>query len=1166
MRPAFADKPLIRRNLPLFAGGLPHERLFLVTHATREEGLGSEGQIPMMGSAPNFRRRSRRSRDAAARCAELLESRIVFAAPTAALTPPASVTDSALFIDFTITYTDDGGVDPATLGFGLDPFNPTSPHDLTVAGPNGFSAQAFYVPADGDDNAVRYPRVATYRLVAPGGRFDAADNGVYTIAMNGTAVQDTEGLSVAAGSLGNFTVNVPAANGGTFDGTNGTSSDFAVKGMVTQSDGKIVAAGSERYARAGIESLGESPGEVVVVRRDVLRRFNADGSVDTTFGGGDGRVEIGGDGADTAAYSLLVLPDGKLLVASGRGFPASDFVISRYSATGAIDTTFGAGGSGSVVIDFDANFTGHDVPLAMARQSDGKIVIAGRAETDRGGGNFDTDFALARINADGSLDAGFGSGGLVRTDMSSGGDDAAGSIFIGTDGKIVIAGVANAKPAVAKYNANGTPDNSFDGDGQRVFSTWSVAHADDFAVGLAERQTAGSTSGLLLAASTGNGADFSITLLDYATGATQTSGFGTNGIVTANFGGDAEDADAIVALPSGSFLVAGTSKSGPSLRTAVAAFHADGTPDLAYGAGGEVLFDAIDVTGTIGSSSPLALHVDEVALRATAVLGADGNAVIARNNEPGASTLRRVAADTTAPTVSLSPATGVTVAGTTSNTLTVVYADNGAIDVSTITAAGGGAITVNGPAGAMVVNLVNIVPNADGTPITVTYSVIAPPGGWQASHNGTYTVSLTAGTIGDTTGNNFAAGGAFGSFTVNIVPGSPGVSLTPVAPLTASGGSTQTFAVVYTDSDGIDTATIDVSDVLVTRNGSPLPVTAVNISGSGATVTATYTVQAPGGVWDSSDNGEYQIALVADAVRDLGGTAAPQHVLGGFTVAISTPGNDGTPLGEFGLVDGRKQKLVVEDADGTLVTLDLKGGTGMAFFKDGRINLVLNGTTAASTLTIKGKGGDGRVEIGDIRSDGALRSINAATSDVSGTGDFAGAVASLKLGVVTGRIGIAGSVLTAQLARLDGTLVVSGDLRTAKMNALAGNLLAGGTMNSVTIGADGTTNARILSGATLGADLAFGGTGDDADTYAAGFINKLTVKGIAANTLIAAGLDPINGLFVDGDDQVIGNTSLIRTLKVGAVDANTRFVAAGFVSARIPFKADPATDEHFLDL
>jgi uncharacterized delta-60 repeat protein len=106
--------------------------------------------------------------------------------------------------------------------------------------------------------------------------------------------------------------------------------------------------------------------------------------------------------------------------------------------------------------------------FAAAIQADGKIVVAGPRLT---GGNL--DFGLARYNPDGSLDSTFGTGGQVTTAVGTG-NDYADQMAIQPDGKIIVVGPVwndasgNFGFGVVRYNTDGSLDTSFDGDGRVI--------------------------------------------------------------------------------------------------------------------------------------------------------------------------------------------------------------------------------------------------------------------------------------------------------------------------------------------------------------------------------------------------------------------------------------------------------------------------------------------------------------------------------------------------------------------------------------------------------------------------------------------------------------------------------------------------------------------------
>ena len=119
-------------------------------------------------------------------------------------------------------------------------------------------------------------------------------------------------------------------------------------------------------------------------------------------------------------HALAIQSDGKILVAGDSdAFGSDDFALARYNADGSLDTSFGPGHTGLVTTDFGSG--SGELANALAIQSDGKILVAGITDASGSG-----DFALARYNADGSLDASFGPGtGLVTTDFGGGSRDVA---------------------------------------------------------------------------------------------------------------------------------------------------------------------------------------------------------------------------------------------------------------------------------------------------------------------------------------------------------------------------------------------------------------------------------------------------------------------------------------------------------------------------------------------------------------------------------------------------------------------------------------------------------------------------------------------------------------------------------------------------------------------
>jgi uncharacterized delta-60 repeat protein len=273
----------------------------------------------------------------------------------------------------------------------------------------------------------------------------------------------------------------------------------------------------------------------------------ARGDLDTTFGsGGKVTTDFGGN---EMAWGLAVQPDGKAVLAGGRSDsgPPDDFVLARYSVNGALDATFD--GDGKVTTDFGGR---SDRAGDVAIQADGKILAAGSgfpAEVRP------LDFALARYNRDGTLDSTFGDGGKVLTTFEPNSIESANAVVIQPDGKIVAAGgtqsagAPRADLAVARYLPNGSLDPSFDGDGL-VVTPISPGHDTVFDLVV-------QPDGKLIAAGWSNPGGFDIAMARYNADGSLDSSFDRDGTVIAPFRPASTYASHVVVQPDGKILTGG---------------------------------------------------------------------------------------------------------------------------------------------------------------------------------------------------------------------------------------------------------------------------------------------------------------------------------------------------------------------------------------------------------------------------------------------------------------------------------------------------------------------------------------------------------------------------------------------------------------------------------
>ncbi|HYV90130.1 MAG TPA: T9SS type A sorting domain-containing protein [Chitinophagales bacterium] len=304
---------------------------------------------------------------------------------------------------------------------------------------------------------------------------------------------------------------------------------------------------------------------------------------------------------------------------------------SVFSQAGMLDSTFGINGI--------SNCLPGGAGYSVAIQTDGKIVV---------GGVENGDFAVARFESSGLLDSTFSSDGVVVVNLGPPGFL---KVAIQSDGKILESGTDGSLFGLARFNTDGTLDNSFSGNGTvltsfndsnylssgygltiqpddkiiQVGESWSNSGIKGFAV--ARFNTDGSldnsfgTGGKVLT-TIGNalpyatcavvqpdgkilvgGTSWSATiapscfaLARYNSNGTLDIDFGVGGMVTTYFGaGDASDDDegyAIVLQPDGKILMTGNSIIGINFsKLAIIRYNANGTPDLTFGVEGKVLSD-----------------------------------------------------------------------------------------------------------------------------------------------------------------------------------------------------------------------------------------------------------------------------------------------------------------------------------------------------------------------------------------------------------------------------------------------------------------------------------------------------------------------------------------------------------------------------------------------
>ena len=354
--------------------------------------------------------------------------------------------------------------------------------------------------------------------------FGESGNG---LARSGVGLYQSDGVALAVGPQGKIAVAGFAAPFHFEDTPQSTLVVYDANGMLDRSfngTGTLVA---RQFPRGFNDVAFQGDGKIVVVGAEKLLRYNADGTPDATFGGGDGVVDYSGK-------KVLVDASGKIVVL---GF----FALYRFNTDGTLDSSF----DGDGVIP---NVKGSDIAFAP----DGDILLLGNGahaeyltRFNAGNGSLDTafgnatpgniyvpggqelavdgndifvgntfastappldDFEIRAFNLTGKVDTAFGAGGRVQTDVNGGTNDKLVALGI-QNGKLIALGETEAQPTnfptkvalsgLVRYLTsagepggqtpfNGTPINILDGVGLTLFDNGGegVAYHDTEAANL----------------------------------------------------------------------------------------------------------------------------------------------------------------------------------------------------------------------------------------------------------------------------------------------------------------------------------------------------------------------------------------------------------------------------------------------------------------------------------------------------------------------------------------------------------------------------------------------------------------------------------------------------------------------------------------------------------
>lgn len=320
--------------------------------------------------------------------------------------------------------------------------------------------------------------------------------------------------------------------------------DGSASGVSARADGTLVVAGS----RATDGGHG----------RDVLvMRFDEHGAPDPTFGDtGVVTTDVAEstrpgwpdrDGANTVATQA----DGAIIVAGSTGYDFDDAIgdedalLVRYRADGSLDPSF----DGDGIVTTEVTPQSADVITSMVVRPDGKIVGAGMTLPDAIGvgelvGVY-ADILLVRYHSDGSLDPTFGSNGIVTTRLGADSWDAAHAVALQPDGRIVVAGEAQADLLLARYDEDGSLDPTFGRDGLATIADASA------------RAVAVQADGKIVVAGARDLIGGDVLLARFEADGAPDPTFGEGGVTVTSIG-EPSRGHTIVLLPDGTIVVGGS--------------------------------------------------------------------------------------------------------------------------------------------------------------------------------------------------------------------------------------------------------------------------------------------------------------------------------------------------------------------------------------------------------------------------------------------------------------------------------------------------------------------------------------------------------------------------------------------------------------------------------
>lgn len=430
--------------------------------------------------------------------------------------------------------------------------------------------------------------------------------------------------------------------------------------------------------------------------------------------------------------------------------------------------------------------------------------------------------------------------------------------------------------------------------------------------------------------------------------------------------------------------------------------------------------------------------------------------------------------DSDPPTATLVSAPRIT-AATATYSFRVRYDDATAVDFRTL---GDGDLAFSGPGGSFSVRAVSIIPAAYARSIEVVYEV-AKAGGFTAADNGTYNITGRVNQVADVAGNYIPGGQLIGSVNVAIpLPVVDAFLASTARPVQTA--ATLTFQVTFSSSNPLDINSIINNNGAIRVTGpngyqQMASYVAIDSTSNGSPRTATYQIVAPGGAWDFGDNGSYTVAAIENnGVRNVLGGTLPAKTLGTFSVTLTAT-----------YLEGRTLRVTGTDVSDT-------------------IELLMSGTPAAPTI---------RVLVNNVASEFAASLVSTVRVDALNGND-----------TVKINTGVPASYLDGGAGN---DTLLGGDYADTLFGGSGDDYMVGGAGGDLMYGGSG--NDRMAG--TAGPDTLHGEDGNDTVTGGNG---RDFVYGDAGNDELngSKGMDMVYG--GDGNDIIFARDGQSDTVDGGA--------------------------------